>query len=65
MCTDGEQDNTSVCEPKTCFDGKWSIAIIDCQENMAPDTCESGIFIPAKEGECCSTCSEGKHDQIF
>ena len=51
--------------PRICSNGEWQTMIIDCQEAMAPETCESGIFIPAEEGECCSTCYEGKYAQCF
>ena len=60
MCIDGEEDNSEPCTPRICSGGEWHTVIMDCQEFLAPETCKSGIFIPAEEGECCSTCSEGK-----
>jgi hypothetical protein len=48
-----------------CSGGQWMTAIMDCQEDMAFDSCKSGIWLPAKDGECCSTCSEGNYNQKF
>jgi len=49
-----EEDNSNPCEPKICHDGEWQIMIYDCMEFLVPWACKSGIYIPAKEGECCS-----------
>jgi len=55
-CVDGESDDSNPCSPKTCVDGSWLEAIVDCAEAMGVP-CAAG-YIPAEEGECCSTCPE-------
>ena len=54
-CIDGEVNNDNPCNPMECWGGEWIEIIIDCPEGMGIP-CESGVYIPPAEGECCSTC---------
>merc|ERR1719204_2714787 len=55
-CRDGEDDRSDPCMPKTCVDGSWLTAHVDCPEYMGVP-CATG-YVPAEEGQCCSTCPE-------
>merc|ERR1719204_667014 len=54
-CQDGDEDNSNPCSPRHCGDGQWYTMMIDCEEWMTGNICPGG-WIPAEEGECCSTC---------
>ena len=54
-CIDGEINNEDPCNPMECWDGEWVQIVIDCAEQMGVP-CESGVYFPPEEGECCSTC---------
>jgi len=53
-CTNGTADNTNPCMPKQCSGGHWVTDAIDCEEAMGMP-CVTG-WVPAVQGECCSTC---------
>lgn len=55
-CADGEVDEANPCEPKTCFEGAFVSAIVDCQRAMLGDASCNGVWEPPMPNECCETC---------
>ena len=67
-CVDGEEDKSNPCQPRSCVEGMWITAIVDCAEGFGM-SCATGwkpprgycFMMPSTycklwDGECCKVC---------